>query len=429
MTRATSNSAAAVAAAPARALALPAILRGRDFRRFWLGESISLIGDQITLIALPLVGVLALHADAAQMGYLGAAALIPNLLFSLHAGAWLDRRGRRRQAMIVTALARAALLATIPIAYWLGALTMAQLYVVSFLVGALSVFFFVAYSTLFVSLVPRDRYLEASSLLHGSRAFSFVAGPSIGGVLVQIFSAPGALIADAVSFLASAFSLGSIHPTEPPTEEAQRGHVKAGIAYIRRSPIIRASLLATATINFFNFVFWALFFLYATKTLGVGAGLLGLVLGAASVGGVLGSIVTGRISRRIGVGPAFIAGSVLFPAPLVLVPLAGGAEWTILALLFAAEFLSGFGVMVLDITANSIKAALVPDRLRARVSGAYMVVNYGVRPLGALVGGALGTWIGLRPTLWVASLGAIAGVLWLLPSPVLRLRDLPGVEE
>ena len=429
MTRASSNFAAAVAAAPARALALPGIVRERDFRRFWAGESISLIGDQITLIALPLVGVLALHADAAQMGYLGAAALIPNLLFSLHAGAWLDRRGRRRQAMIMTALARAALLATIPIAYWLGVLTMAQLYVVSFLVGTLSVLFFVAYSVLFVSLVPRDRYLEASSLLHGSRAFSFVAGPAIGGVLVQIFSAPGALIADAVSFLVSAFSLGSIHPTEPPTEEAQRGHVKAGIAYIRRSPIIRASLLATATINFFNFVFWALFFLYATKTLGVGAGLLGLVLGAASVGGVLGSIVTGRISRRIGVGPAFIAGSVLFPAPLVLVPLAGGADGTILAFLFAAEFLSGFGVMVLDITANSIKAALVPDRLRARVSGAYMVVNYGVRPIGALVGGALGTWIGLRPTLWVASLGAIAGVLWLLPSPVLRLRELPEVEE
>jgi MFS family permease len=429
VTRATSNSAAAVAAAPARALALPAILRDRDFRRFWLGESVSLIGDQITLIALPLVGVLALHANAAQMGYLGAAALIPNLLFSLHAGAWLDRRGRRREAMIATALARAALLATIPVAYWLGLLTMAQLYVVSFLVGTLSVLFFVAYSTLFVSLVPRDRYLQANSLLNGSRAFSFVAGPSIGGLLVQIFSAPGALIADAVSFLVSAFSLGSIHPTEPPTEEAQRGHVKAGIAYIRRSPIIRASLLATATINFFNFVFWALFFLYATKTLDVRPGLLGLVLGAASVGGVLGSIVTGRISRRIGVGPAFALGSILFPAPLVLVPLAGGSDWTIVACLFAAEFLSGFGVMVLDITAGSIKAALVPDRLRARVAGAYMVVNYGVRPIGALVGGALGTWIGLRPTLWIASLGAIAGVLWLLPSPVLRLRELPEVEE
>jgi predicted MFS family arabinose efflux permease len=308
-------------------------------------------------------------------------------------------------------------------------LTMAQLYVVSFLIGTLSVLFFVAYSTLFVSLVPRDRYLQANSLLNGSRAFSFVAGPSIGGLLVQAFSAPGALIADALSFLVSAFSLGSIQPVEPPTEEARRGHLKAGIAYIRRSPIIRASLLATATINFFNFVFWALFFLYATKTLDVRPGLLGLVLGAASVGGVLGSVVTGRISRRIGIGPAFLAGCVLFPAPLVLVPLAGGADWEIVAFLFAAEFLSGFGVMVLDITAGSIKAALVPDRLRARVAGAYMVVNYGVRPIGALVGGALGTWIGLRPTLWIASLGAIAGVLWLLPSPVPRLRELPEVEE
>jgi MFS family permease len=169
--------------------------------------------------------------------------------------------------------------------------------------------------------------------------------------------------------------------------------------------------------------------LYAIRALDIGAGLLGLVLGAASIGGVLGSIVTGRISRRIGVGPAFVLGCIVFPAPLVLVPLAGGPKWAVLGCLFAAEFLSGFGVMILDITGASIKAALVPDRLRARVSGAYMVVNYGVRPLGALVGGALGTWIGLRPTLWIASVGAISGVLWLLPSPVPRLRDLPEADE
>jgi MFS family permease len=358
-----------------------------------------------------------------------AAALLPNLLFSLHAGAWLDRRGRRRQAMIATAFGRAALLATIPVAYVFGVLTMAQLYVVGFLIGTLSAIFFVAYSTLFVSLVPRDRYLQASSLLNGSRALSFVAGPSVGGLLVQVFSAPGALITDAVSFLVSAFSLSSIHPAEPPTEEARQGHVRAGIRYIRRSPIISASLLATATINFFNFVFWALFFLYATKTLDVRPGLLGLVLGAASIGGVIGSLMTGRISRRIGVGPAFIGGCVLFPAPLVLVPLAGGGEWRILSLLFASEFLSGLGVMILDITAQAIKTAVVPDRLRARVAGAYMLVNYGVRPLGALAGGALGSWIGLRPTLWIASVGAIAGVLWLLPSPIPRLRELPEVAE
>jgi predicted MFS family arabinose efflux permease len=250
----------------------------------------------------------------------------------------------------------------------------------------------------------------------------------VGGLLVQALAAPGALIADAASFLVSAFTMSSISPKEPPTEEAERGHVKAGMRYLWRSPVIRASLLATATINFFNFVFWALFILYATRTLGVRPGVLGLVLGAASVGGVIGSILTGRISRRLGVGPAFVLSCVLFPAPLVLVPLAHGPYWLVLAMLFAAEFLSGFGVMILDIVGGSIKTALIPDRLRARVAGAYMVVNYGVRPLGALLGGALGTWIGLRPTLWIGAIAAIAGVLWLLPSPLLRMRELPEAD-
>src|SRR5881392_2045207 len=313
-------------AASARRSRIPRALQERDFRRFWAGETVSLFGDQITLIALPLVGVLALDAGASQMGYLTAAEIAPALFFSLHAGAWVDRRGRRRQTMTFTVLGRAALLVTIPVLYWLDALTLTQLYVVSFLIGTLSVIFFVSYTTLFVSLVPRERYLEANSLLNGSRAFSFVAGPSIGGLLVQAFSAPGALIADAISFLVSAFTLSSIKPEEPPTEKAERGHVKAGMRYLWHSPIIRASLLATATINFFNFVFWALFMLYAIRELDIGPGLLGVVLGAASMGGVLGSIFTGRISRRIGIGPAFVLGCVVFPAPLVLVPLARGSQ-------------------------------------------------------------------------------------------------------
>ena len=416
-------------AAPRSGL-VPRLLReNRDFRGFFTGQAISLVGDQVTLIALPLVGVLVLHAGAAQMGFLTTAELLPNLLFALHAGAWIDRRGRRRQVMIVADLGRAAALASIPIAYAFDALTLTQLYVAGFVSGTLSVLFYVSYSTLFVSLVPRERYVEANSLLHGSRALSFVGGPSLGGFLVQLLSAPVTLVTDAVSFLVSAFSLSRISPVEPPADAEGGGRLAAGARYILGSPIVRASLLATATINFFNFVFWALFILYATKTLGVRPGVLGLVLGAAALGGLIGSVVTGRISRRLGIGPAFVVGCVLFPAPLVLVPLAGGADWVVLGLLFAADFLSGLGVMILDITGASIKAALVPDRLRARVSGAYMVVNYGVRPLGALAGGALGSWIGLRPTLWIATVGALAGVLWLLPSPLLRLRELPQVEE
>jgi MFS family permease len=409
---------------------LPPLLRDNvPFRRFFAGQAVSLVGDQVSLIALPLVGVLVLHAGPAQMGYLTTAALLPNLLFSLHAGAWVDRRGRRRQVMLAADVGRAALLLSIPVAYGLDALTIWQLYVVGFLGGTLSVFFYVAYSALFVSLVPRRDYVEAQSLLNGSRSLSFVGGPSLGGALVQVVSAPAALAVDAVSFLASAFSLSTISPEEPPTEAAERGHLAAGIRYIRSSPIVRASLLGTATINFFNFVFFALVILYANRYLHIEPGALGAIIGVAALGSVIGSVVTSRIGRRIGIGPAFALGCFLFPAPLVLVPLAGGPHRLVVACVLVAEFVSGFGVMLLDISGGAIKAAVVPDRLRSRVSGAYMVVNYGVRPLGALVGGLLGASIGVRPTLWIATVGAIAGVLWLLPSPIMRLRELPETEE
>jgi MFS family permease len=189
---------------------------------------------------------------------------------------------------------------------------------------------------------------------------------------------------------------------------------------------MRAALAATATINFFDFVFQALFVLYATRSLEVGPALLGAVL---ETGALAGSILTTPLSDRIGVGPAFILGCVLFPLPLVLVPLAAGPRLMVLGLLFAAEFGSGLGVMVLDISFGSILATLIPDRLRARVSGAYMVVNYGVRPIGSLLGGILGASIGLRPTLWIAVVGALAGFLWLLRSPTPRLRTLDQVAE
>ncbi len=419
----------AVAHGRPRRLVPPLLRESVEFRRFFAAQATSLFGDQVSLIALPLVAVLVLDANASQMGLLFAAELSPHLLFALHAGAWVDRRGRRRKTMIAADGGRAALLATIPLAAALGALTLGHLYVVAFLVGTLSVFFSVSYATLFVVLVPRERFVEGSSILNGSRAFSFVAGPSVGGVLVQLLTAPFALVVDACSYVASALFLGRISPEEPPPESAERGGVIAGARFIFASPIVRAALLATATINFFNFAFHALFILYATRALDVRPSTLGLVLGAGAVGGVIGSLVTGAVARRVGIGRAFLVGCVLFPAPLVLVPLAGGPKPLVLSLLLLAEFGSGLGVMILDISAGAIFAALVPDRLRARVTGAYSAVNYGVRPLGSLVGGALGTVIGLRPTLWVATAGALAGFLWLLPSPVPRLHELPEPPE
>jgi len=407
------------------------LLRGADFRNLWLGQTVSLFGDQVTLIALPLAAVLVLHADAAEMGYLTAAELIPHLLFSLPAGAWLERVERRRKLMIAADIARAGLLASIPVAYALDALTFAQLYAVAFAAGTLAVVFDISYMTLYVAVTRREDYVEANSLLNASRAFSYVAGPSLGGVLVQILSAPAALVVDAFSYLGSAIFLGRIGAAEPPLEPAEGGmfaQVREGMQFIFRHDILRPSLISVATLNFFNFVFAALFILYATRELHVRAGALGLVLGAGAIGGLIGAGMTGRLSRRIGVGPAFVLGMVLFPAPLLLVPLAGGPKAVVLGMLFTAEFLSAIGVMILDITAGAIITGFTPDRLRSRATGALRFVNYGVRPLGALAGGALGSAFGLRPTLWFAAAAGVLGVLWLVPSPVPRLLKLPEEE-
>jgi MFS family permease len=401
------------------------LLRERMFRRYWSAAAISFVGDQVSLLALPLLAVLMLGATPAQMGYLTAAALAPSLLISVFAGVWVDRRRQRRRVMVAADVIRALLVASVPVAAAFGGLGMTQLYVVAFLVGTCAVFFEVANGTLFVSLVPPDRYVPASSLIHGARAVSFVSGPSIAGIVVQVLSAPIALLLDAVSYAVSAVLLGRTKATEPPPERAGRGGVRAVFRFLAYDKALRTILSSVATINLFNYMFSALLILYVTVQLGVSPGLLGLVLGAAAVGALLGSVVTGWLSRRVGVGPAYVIGLVAFPAPLLLIPLAGGPQPVVLTLLFLAEALSGLGVMILDITVGPLLAALIPHRMRARVSGMFRTVNYGVRPVGALLGGAMGTLVGVRTTLWFAGVGAVLGVLWMLRSPVTRMRTLP----
>jgi MFS family permease len=405
---------------------VPRLLRERAFRRYWTGQAVSALGDQVTYLALPLAAVLVLHAGAAEMGWLSMAGLLPALLLSIPAGAWADRRARRRRTMIAADLARAALMASVPVAYALGVLGLWQLIAVAFAVGALAVVFDVCNAALFVSLVEPERYVEGNALTNGSSAFSFMAGPSLGGLLVQVLAAPFALLADAASYLVSAGLLARITPAEPPAARREKGHLWAGLRFVAGSATLRALVAAAATVNFFNFAFHTLVVLYAVGTLGLSAGTLGTVVGAGAVGGVLGAALTRRIVRAIGIGPTVVLGYVGFPAPLVLVPLAGGPRAAVLAAFFASEFLSGFGLMLLDIGSGSVQAALIPDALRSRVSGAWRTVNYGMRPLGALAGGLLGSTIGLRPTLWLATTGGVLSVLWLLPSPVPRMRELPA---
>lgn len=403
---------------------IPDLLRkNRPFREYWTGQTISLFGDQIALLAMPLLAVLTLHADARQMGFLAAVELAPSLFFAIHLGAWADRRRSRRAILIGADLGRAALLLGLPLAAALGVLTMPILYVVAFATGTLGVLFMVAEQTVFTSLVKPVDYVEANSLLIGSRSVSIVGGTTLGGLLVAALTAPVAIAVDGISFVLSALFVHRTEVPEPPVAP-QSGGLAAGIRFIRRTPLLQASLLGTATFNLFNTAFWALIVLFATRELGLGSGAIGIALGIGALGSILGSAFARRLGARIGLGNALILSFVLAPLPLILVPLAAGPPAVAIALLAAAEFGSGIGVMILEVALGSMQAAVIPDQLRSRVWGAILLVNWGVRPLGALGGGLLAGAIGLRPTMWIAAVGGIAGVLWLLPSRMSQVRDI-----
>ncbi len=411
---------------------IPSLLRQAPFRNFWIGQTISVIGDQVTLLAVPIIAVLVLHAEAAQMGLLTAVGLLPHLFFSLPAGVWLDRVHHRRRLMIAIDLVRALVIATIPLAFVLGILSLEQLFLVTFVAGTLAVGFDIAWNTLFVAVAQRDEYVQANSLLSGSRSLAQVAGPSIGGILIQLLGGAYVMLIDALSFVASALFLLRTKATEPPVEPQTDSLVRqlvTGASFIYRDPIMRPGLLSVATVNLFNFAFQALFILYVTTYLNVEPGLLGLALGAGAVGAVVGALIAGRVGRRIGLGPAYALGLVLFPAALILIPLAAGPLPVILAILFVTEFLAGLGVMILDINVGAFMQARIPDKIRGRAMGAFRFVNYGIRPIGALMGGALGGLIGVRETLFVVTLAALTGVLWIIWSPVIRMRDMPEPAE
>jgi MFS family permease len=401
---------------------IPPLLREKVFRQYWTASTVSLLGDQVSSIAVPLTAVLVLHASAAEMGYLTALAWLPSLLFGMHLGAWADRSGRRRQLMIAADVGRAFLWASIPITYALHVLTLPLLYATMFAGGTLSILFFAADSALFTAVVKEEQYVSGQALMNGSRGLTGVVGPSLGGVLVELASAPLAIIADAVSFLGSAFLLSGIRPTEASAADPGKGSVTTGARYIARDRIVRALLYTVAPLNFCFFMFEAIYLLYAVHDLHLRPFELGLLLGASAVGGVLGSSVTSRIAARIGIGWAYGLGCLTAAASLMLWPIARGPLPLIFVLLLVSEFGIGFGVLLLDTSSGSIWAAVVPDDVKGRVTGAFQAVNLGIRPAGALLGGLFGTVIGLQPALFVGAVGALLSSLLVLQSPLPRFQ-------
>ena len=405
--------------------------RDRRFATYWAGQGISQFGDRITELALPLIAVTTLHASAPTVGLLTAAVWAPNIL-SLFIGSWVDHQLRKKRLLIVADVLRAVVLLSLPLAHWFGVVTMGQLVAVALLAGLGQVLYQTAYPSFFVSLVRRDQFVEANGLLSSTRSVSFVGGPALAGGLIQVFTAPVALVLDALSFVVSALLIGRVKVPERPVDEAEDGllrRARDGMRLVLRHPYLRASLACVTTINFFNFVAAALLILFASRELGLSAGGIGLALGIGATGGVLGAVLAGRVTRRLGVGGTICVGAVLFSAPFALLPLAGGTLWMRMGVLGLVEFISGFGVMLLDVPLNALQTAVTPDEIRSRVVGAFSSINYGIRPVGAVLGGFLGEWIGIAPTMVLAAAGGTLSILWLMGSPIPGTRTIEELDE
>jgi MFS family permease len=375
--------------------------------------------------------VLVLNADPAQMGLLRAVEYAPAALFGLFAGVWIDRV-RRRPVLILTDLGRGLLLGSVPLALFLGVRDMNYLYAVGFLVGALTIFFSVAYAAYLPSLVRRESLVAANGRLEASRSVAGILGPGLSGTLVQLLTAPLAILVDAASFFVSAALMLFIRAPEPEIKRREAGlwrEIGAGLRATFGHPLLRLILVTSAIFNLFTGILNAQFVLYATRDLHItplGIGGIGV---ASSVCGLLAASLAGWIGARVGIGRTITVATSLIAAGWFVLPLAQGTPELATLLVAGGSGFAAMGDGLYNVNAGSLRQLVTPHALQGRVSASMRVVIWGVQPLGALAGGSLGVAIGLRYTLLITACGYLLGFLFALFSPLRGLRGVPTLDE
>ncbi|MCR6485757.1 MFS transporter [Amycolatopsis sp. OK19-0408] len=400
--------------------------RQPDFLKLWAGQSLSLIGSEVTVVALPLVAVAVLHATTAQMGVLTALGRAPYILI-LFVGVWVDRV-RRRPLLAGSDLGRALLLASVPIAYFGGQLGMGWLFVVMLLVGFLTVIFDVAWAAYLPFLVDRRNLAEGNSKLQLSMSTAEVAGPGLTAILLRWLSAATVVLVDVVSFLVSAVLLVLIRkPEEPPSRntEKQPGvlrSIRSGLRLVWTEPLLRPTLLSTAFFMFFVPGIQALYFVFTYRELHLSASTIAVVLTLAGPGAIVGSILAPRLIKKIGLGRMCVIAALGGNTSYLLVPLAGGPPWLAVGMLGAAQVLFGFTMPLGGISVTTIRQAITPDDMQGRVAATFRAFGLGLAPFGALAAGFAGDVIGLRTTILVGAVGVLVPIFFLLRSPLPKVR-------
>ena len=399
--------------------------RHGDFLKLWAGQSISQVGSQVSLLAIPLAAVVVLHATAFQAGLLGTFEFLPFLVVGLPAGVWVDRLARR-PVLIAADVGRAVALASIPVASGLHALHMPQLYVVAFVVGVLTVFFDVAYQSYLPSLVDREQLVDGNGKLEFSRASAEIAGPGLGGALVGLLTAPIAVAVDAGSYVASVASLLLIRRPEEVEPRVQgsrlRTELAEGVRYVWRHPLLRPIAMCTGIGNYFSHIGVAVVILYAVRNLGLSPGLIGLWYSVGSLTAPLGAATAGRVARRLGAGPTIVSMAAVTVVSWAMV--AAAPRSFPMPVLIASGLVGSANGVIYNITQVSLRQSITPRRLQGRMNATMRFLVWGTIPLGAFTGGVVGSAFGLRTALWIAAGGQLLAVLPPLLSPVVRLRSI-----
>lgn len=393
-----------------------------DFMRLWTGQSISMVGSQMTLLALPLTAVLVLHASPGQMGALAALEYAPFLLFGLVAGAYVDRLAARR-VMIVADVVRCLLLAVVPLSAATHTLSIGELFGVAFGVGIGTAFFDVAYLAFVPRVVGSDELLSANARLEASRSVAGVIGPGLAGALVQLVSAPVVLLIDAASFIASAGLLTGMR-SERDTAADGMPHggllreIVAGVTGVVRDPVLRALGGCVGTFNLFSSIVLAIYVLYVIRTLGVSAALLGVITAVGGIGALVGTTLAASTGGRGRAGQTIVGAVVLSAAGTLAIALVRGPLVVVTPTLATAQLAVELGVTACVVIVVSLRQSMTPAGREGRISATMRFLIYGTVPVGAVLGGVLGQVVGLRATVLVAAVGELLAPLWIVFSPV-----------
>ncbi|MER6694136.1 MFS transporter [Streptomyces minutiscleroticus] len=404
--------------------------RHRDFRLLWCGETTGKFGASVTAVAMPLIAVSTLHASTWEVGLLSASAWLPWLIIGLPVGAWLDRV-RRRPVMLTAAAVSFLLFSVVPVAAWTGRLNVGLLVVIALLTGTAAVFFQTAYTAYLPSILTPEDQPEGNAKLHGSASAAQIAGLGSAGLIGQTVGAVNAMFANAATFLLSLLCVASIRKREPRRDRtavrstAMLDEVGEGLRLVARDPWLRTLTLFGAASNLALMGYQSIQVVFLVHTVGLAPGAVGGLIAAASAGGIAGAFIARRVAGRIGTARATLLFELGFALFALLIPAASAGAGL---LLFAT---GGFCVSAGVVAGNVIKASFqqryCPPELLGRLTATTAFLNYGTIPLGALLGGWLGTIFDLRTAMWITTAGVPLAALILLFSPIGRSRDLPMV--